>query len=45
MEIDFVVTWVDMDDPNWKADFAKYSDKIDNTKNEVSEARFRITGS
>ena len=44
MEIDFVVTWVDMDDPNWKADFAKYSDKIDNTKNEVSEARFRDHG-
>lgn len=44
MEIDFVVTWVDMDDPNWKADFAKYSGKIDNTKNEVSEARFRDHG-
>ncbi|HHU26831.1 MAG TPA: hypothetical protein GXZ56_09475 [Bacteroidales bacterium] len=44
MEIDFVVTWVDMDDPNWKADFAKYSGKINNTKNEVSEARFRDHG-
>ncbi|MDI9604039.1 MAG: Stealth CR1 domain-containing protein [Bacteroidota bacterium] len=44
MEIDFVVTWVDMDDPKWKADFAKYSGKIDNTKNEVSEARFRDHG-
>ncbi|MGI6573922.1 MAG: Stealth CR1 domain-containing protein [Fermentimonas sp.] len=44
MEIDFVITWVDMDDPKWKADFAKYSGKIDNTKNEVSEARFRDHG-
>jgi hypothetical protein len=21
MEIDFVITWVDMDDPKWKEDF------------------------
>lgn len=44
MDIDFVVTWVDMDDPGWRADFAKYSDRIDNSKNEVSEARFRDYG-
>lgn len=44
MDIDFVITWVDMDDPRWKADFAKYSGKIDNKKNEVSEARFRDHG-
>ncbi len=44
MEIDFVVTWVDMDDPKWKAEFSKYSKGIDNTKNEVSEARFRDYG-
>ena len=44
MDIDFVITWVDMDDPKWKADFAKYSGKIDNKKNEVSEARFRDHG-
>ncbi|WAC41238.1 Stealth CR1 domain-containing protein [Pedobacter sp. SL55] len=44
MEIDFVITWVDMNDPKWKQDFAKYSGKIDNTKNEVSEARFRDHG-
>ena len=44
MDIDFVVTWVDMDDPKWKEDFKKYSGKIDNTKNEVSEARFRDYG-
>jgi hypothetical protein len=44
MEIDFVVTWVDMDDPKWKAEFLKYSGRIDNSKNEVSEARFRDYG-
>lgn len=44
MEIDFIVTWVDMNDSKWKADFAAYSGKIDNKKNEVSEARFRDYG-
>lgn len=44
MEIDFAVTWVDMDDPKWKADFAKHSGKIDNLKNEMTEARFRDHG-
>jgi len=44
MDIDFVITWVDMDDPAWKQEFALYSGKIDNTKNEVSEARFRDYG-
>jgi hypothetical protein len=44
MDIDFVITWVDMDDPVWKKEFARYSGKIDNTKNEVSEARFRDYG-
>lgn len=44
MEIDFVITWVDMDDPKWKSDFSKFSGKIDNSKNEVSEARFRDYG-
>lgn len=44
MEIDFVITWVDMDDPKWKADFSKYSGKIDNSRNELSEARFRDYG-
>ena len=33
-----------MDDPAWKAEFARNSGKIDNTKNEVSEARFRDHG-
>lgn len=44
MEIDFVITWVDMNDPKWKAQFAQYSPKIDNSKNEISEARFRDYG-
>lgn len=44
MGIDFVVTWVDMDDPKWKDEFSKYSGKIDNTVNESSEARFRDNG-
>ena len=30
MEIDFVITWVDMNDPKWKKNFAKYAGKIDN---------------
>lgn len=42
--IDFIITWVDMNDPKWQQDFAKYSGKIDNSKNEVSEARFRDYG-
>lgn len=44
MDIDFVVTWVDMNDPKWQQDFAAYSGKIDNKKNEVTEARFRDHG-
>ena len=39
-----MITWVDMDDPQWKADFAKHSGKIDNLKNEMTEARFRDHG-
>ena len=44
MDIDFVITWVDMNDRKWKQDFAAYSGKIDNKKNEVTEARFRDHG-
>ncbi|NDW11722.1 hypothetical protein D0T50_02315 [Bacteroides sp. 214] len=44
MDIDFVITWVDMDDPNWKKEFSKYSPKIDNSNNSFSEARFRDYG-
>lgn len=43
MDIDIVVTWVDMDDPKWQADFAQYG-TINNTRNEVSAARFRDYG-
>ncbi len=44
MDIDFVVTWVDMNDPEWKKSFAAQSGKIDNRKNPVTEARFRDHG-
>ncbi len=44
MEIDFVVTWVDMNDPEWLAEFSKYSQDKNNTKNGVSKARFRDYG-
>ena len=44
MDIDFVITWVDMNDPQWQAAFAEYSGKPENTKNGVSEARFRDYG-
>ena len=44
MDIDFVITWVDMNEPRWRADFEKYSDKGENTKNVVSKARFRDHG-
>ena len=44
MNIDFVITWVDMEDQKWKAEFSKYSGKKDNEKNGVSEARFRDYG-
>lgn len=44
MDIDFVVTWVNMDDPEWKTEFEKYSGKKDNEKNGISVARFRDYG-
>lgn len=44
MDIDFVITWVDMNDPKWQTDFSKYSGRKENTKNGVSEARFRDNG-
>lgn len=44
MEIDFVLTWVDMNDPKWKAKFSLYSAHGNNSKNGVSEARFRDNG-
>jgi hypothetical protein len=33
-----------MGDPKWKEEFVRYAGKIDNSKNEVSEARFRDYG-
>lgn len=42
--IDFVVTWVDMDDPRWKDDFEKYSGRRREEKNSTSAARFRDHG-
>jgi len=44
MNIDFVITWVDMNDPDWRAEFSKYSGHKDNSKNGVSKARFRDNG-
>lgn len=44
MDIDFVITWVDMNDPKWQAKFSKYSQNKNNTKNGVSKARFRDNG-
>ena len=44
MDIDFVITWVDMDDPVWKAGFMKYSGVKGIIRNGVSDARFRDHG-
>ena len=44
MDIDFVITWVDMDDPQWQEEFSKYAGERGNTKNGVSKARFRDYG-
>lgn len=44
MEIDFIVTWVDMADPEWQKEFAQYSTQKTEEKNGVSDARFRDAG-
>lgn len=44
MDIDFVITWVDMDDPKWQTEFSKYVHAKENTKNGVSKTRFRDNG-
>lgn len=44
MDIDFVITWVDMDDPKWKKSLAEVSGEINNSHNSFSEARFRDYG-
>lgn len=44
MDIDFVLTWVDMDDLAWKKEFLKYSQRTENEENGVTDARFRDYG-
>ena len=44
MDIDFVILWVDMNDPDWRAEFSKYSGRTVNPSNSVSKARFRENG-
>lgn len=44
MDIDFVITWVDMNNPDWQADFSKYSGTGNHSANGVSETRFRDYG-
>lgn len=39
-----MITWVDMNDPEWKKEFDHYRGKTENEKNGVSEARFRDYG-
>lgn len=43
-DIDIVVTWVDMNDPEWKAEFNKFSGREDTEANGVVDARFRDYG-
>ena len=38
LSIDFVVTWLDSNDPEWQRSYAQYSQKA---KGDMSEARFR----
>ncbi|MDR0541614.1 MAG: Stealth CR1 domain-containing protein [Dysgonamonadaceae bacterium] len=44
MDIDFVITWVDMNDARWQKNFATYAGKINNSTNGFSEVRFRENG-
>ena len=44
MDIDFVITWVDMNDLEWRTEFSKYVHNKQNTKNGVSKDRFRDNG-
>lgn len=44
MDIDFVITWVDMNDPDWQAQYNRYAHDKGNTRNGVSVARFRDNG-
>ncbi len=44
MDIDFVLTWVDMDDPTWQQQYNEYAHNKENSSNGVSVARFRDYG-
>lgn len=44
MDIDFVITWVDMEDPGWQTEFDKYSSNGKHSRNGTSKARFREHG-
>lgn len=44
MDIDFIITWVDMSDPLWQAEFNRYAASQTNEPNGVSVARFRDNG-
>ena len=35
MDVDFVITWVDMNDPEWLEEYLKYRNDKHNTKNGV----------
>lgn len=43
-DIDFVVTWVDMNDSAWLKEFLQYSGKTETEVNGVTDARFRDYG-
>lgn len=44
MDIDFVITWVDMNDQKWQNEFYKYGNKEKDNKYGMSKARFRDNG-
>lgn len=44
MDIDFVITWVDNTDPDWRKDFEHFSHRTLTEANGVSDARFRDYG-
>lgn len=43
-DIDIIVTWVDMNDPEWQTEFEKYSSASGNEPNGVIDVRFRDYG-
>lgn len=42
--VDFVLTWVNMNDTGWQKKFARYVNDAGNERNGVSDARFRDNG-